>query len=238
MGFSQTENSTMSRDEEGNPILTSALTFCDSGDKPTLKYEIGKPGTRVHHYSNISEAPLVFVTRTNGDILFTNKSKNNIENIVPIIIRQESFSEILDNDLLFWFLPSDYLFGRLPEHIAHDLKEEYNYIVAEDKSALIKPDCNFYEECRNTLLINNFRVYPNPANQNASVSFELPKAIEGRISLLDLQGRERMILLEKTSISKGFQQLDLDLSGISEGIYLLTLFSDSGIQTQRLVVQR
>ncbi len=238
MGFSQTENSTMALDEDGNPTLTPALAFCDSGDKPTLKYEIGKPGTRVQHYSNINEAPLVFVTRTNGDILFTNNSKNNIENIVPIIVHQEKFPDILQSDLLFWFLPSEYLFGRLPEHIAHDLKEEYNYIVAENKSELVKPECNFYEECRNTLLISNFRVYPNPANQNASVSFELPKAIEGRISLLDLQGRERLILLEKTSISKGFQQFDLDLSGISEGIYLLTLFSDSGVQTQRLVVQR
>lgn len=237
MGFSLVEDSTMAVDQNANQHTRAVLEFSDSEDKPTVKFEIGKSGKRSTVYHNDNQSPLIFVTRTNGEIIYTNRSKNDIENIVPIIVRQESYPSALESDLLYWFLPSEFLFSNLPEHIANDLKDEYNYIIAENKSELVKPDCNFYEECRNTLLINDFKVYPNPANQFATVSFELPKAIEGRISLIDLQGRERIVLLEKTRISPGYQHFKLDISGISEGIYLITLFSDSGIQTQRLVIQ-
>jgi hypothetical protein len=67
-------------------------------------------------------------------------------------------------------------------------------------------------------------------------SILLPKAINGRISLVDLAGRERQVLLPETSLSKGFQRFGFDLSGVSEGMYLITLYSDQGIQVQRLMV--
>lgn len=180
---------------------------------------------------------LALITTTIGDfenVVFSGKSA--LKNMVPILIRHEQFPEILNKDLVFWFTPTNYIFQHLPERISVDLQKEYNYIVAENKSALEKPECVYFEECKNTLLLNNFKVFPNPANQQTTVTFTLPKAINGGISLLDLAGRERQVLLPETTLNKGFQRFEFDLSGVSEGMYLITLYSDQGIQVQRLMV--
>ena len=90
-----------------------------------------------------------------------------------------------------WFYPSDAFFKALPERISNDLRKEYNYITAEDKSQLEKPVCKYFDECKNTLAVSKFKVYPNPANNTATISFTLPEAVDGRITLVDLSGRER-----------------------------------------------
>ena len=180
---------------------------------------------------------LALITSTIGDfenVVYSGKSA--LKNLVPILIRQEQFPEILNKNLVFWFTPTNYIFQHLPERISTELQKEYNYIIAENKSELVKPECNYFEECKNTLLINNFKVFPNPANQQTTVTFTLPKAINGRISLVDLAGRERQVLLPKTNLTKGFQRYEFDMSGVSEGMYLMTLYSDQGIQVQRLMV--
>ena len=135
-------------------------------------------------------------------------------------------------------MPTEGFFNALPESISTDLRKEYNYITAEDKSQLEKPECKYFEECKNTLKVSSFKVYPNPANNTATISFTLPEAVDGRITLVDLTGRERQVLQPQTSYAKGSHQFDVDVSSVPEGIYLLTLYTNKGVQTQRVIVAR
>lgn len=159
--------------------------------------------------------------------------------LIPIRIKKHIFeNEYPKYDIIYWFLPTKEFFERLPRNIDNALTAEYKYITAEDKSTLVKPECKYFDECKNTLELSNFKAFPNPANERVTVSFELPETIDARISLVDLAGRERQILQPQTQFAAGSHQLDFDLSFVAEGIYLLTLYSDKGVQTQRLIVTR
>jgi len=183
---------------------------------------------------------LRFVTNDQGDLYFRKEDHDslNINNLIPVIIHKDSLTGILNSDLICWFSPSDSFFDALPHRIGNDLRKEYHYITATDKSTLIKPECKYFEECKNTLDISNFKVYPNPAKDQATVSFTLPEAIGGRIILVDLSGRERQVLQPDIYFSAGSHRFDFDLSTVVEGIYLITLYSNKGVQTQRLMVVR
>ncbi len=170
--------------------------------------------------------------------LFSVKLAKDYRTLIPIIIKKNTFKSQPISDKIFWFLPTDEFFNRLPPEISNGFLKEYNYITAEDKSTLAKPECKYFEECKNTLVLTNFKAYPNPAQNQLSVSFELPDAINGRISLVDLAGRERQVLHQQSQFAAGSHQFDFDLSSVAEGIYLLTLYSDKGVQTQRLMVVR
>jgi hypothetical protein len=172
----------------------------------------------------------------NKPFLFFESLKD--ENIIPTLIPVEVKVVGFYKSKYFWFLPTEGFFNALPDNIGNALRKEYNYITAEDKSTLEKPVCKYFDECKNTLKVSGFKVFPNPANDKASVSFTLPEEINGRITLVDLAGRERQVLQPQTSFAKGSHQIDVNVSSVPEGIYLLTLYSDKGVQTQRLVVAR
>jgi hypothetical protein len=159
--------------------------------------------------------------------------------LLPVDLKKDVFGHNLPKeDIVYWFLPTDEFFNRLPQNISKELLGEYNYITAEDKSTLEKPECKYFEECKNTLQLTDFKIFPNPANYRVSVSFTLPETIDARITLVDLAGREKQVLHQQSHFAAGKHQLDFDLSNVSEGIYLLTLYADKGVQTQRLMVAR
>jgi hypothetical protein len=188
----------------------------------------------------------LFVTDNSGNplynslgllpILFPNEDEiyKQISLLIPVEVKGGGFS----NSLFFWFLPNENFFKALSKEVSTEIKAEYDYVIAEDKSTLEKPECKFFEECKNTLKVSSFKVYPNPASANATVSFTLPEAVNGRITLVDLAGRERQVLQPQTSFAKGMHRIEVDLSTVPEGIYLLTLYSDKGVQTHRLIVTR
>jgi len=188
----------------------------------------------------------LFVTDNSGNplhnslgllsMLFPNQDEiyKQIPRLIPVEVKGGGFY----NSLFFWFIPNESFFKAISKDVSTEIKAEYDYVVAEDKSNLEKPECKYFDECKNTLKVSNFKVYPNPAKNQATVSFTLPEAIDGRITLVDLAGRERQMLKPQTSFSKGSHRIDVDVSSVPEGIYLLTLYSDKGVQTQRLIVAR
>lgn len=170
--------------------------------------------------------------------MFSKKFEKDFKTLLPVVMKRNTFDNQPKGNFVFWFLPTDEFFNRLPKGICNELLNEYNYITAEDKSALVQPECKYFDECKNTLKVSNFKVYPNPASANATVSFTLPEAINGRITLVDLAGHERQLLKPQTSYAKGQHSINVDLNNVPEGIYLLTLYTNKGVQTQRVIVVR
>lgn len=65
-------------------------------------------------------------------------------------------------------------------------------------------------------LINNFPAYPNPARSNITLPYELEDGETTSMSIYDLNGR----LIERFNIGSHFNQVQLNVSSYSPGIYL------------------
>lgn len=76
-----------------------------------------------------------------------------------------------------------------------------------------------------------FFLVPNPARERVSVV--LPASMQGgRLSVLDMAGRERMALPVQDPVE------DLDVSALSPGIYLVRITTARDVSTRRLLVLR
>ncbi|MFN8255576.1 MAG: T9SS type A sorting domain-containing protein [Bacteroidales bacterium] len=164
--------------------------------------------------------------------------EKKIPYLVPILMRQNNFPEILEEDEIFWFEPSEPLFEALPERIGIPLRKEYSLLQNDDIS--ISPeqnnDCNFYEICKSTLRLHDCKVYPNPAKDYITLEFNSEEQFNGSISLISISG----VILKQwdspNSFSSGYNSLKLDLTDLKEGIYLLRINSSNRFKTMRLMV--
>lgn len=71
--------------------------------------------------------------------------------------------------------------------------------------------------------VSQFSIYPNPANENATIEFNIPYENECIINIYDFTAKQ--ILSHKFTSVKGKNLIPLDLKGFSTGIYFVT-FSD------------
>jgi sugar lactone lactonase YvrE len=78
----------------------------------------------------------------------------------------------------------------------------------------------------------SFSVYPNPARQYAIVHTNM--ADRGNLSLMDITGKE---IFSRDLNLNNVGTYQLDLSGQKAGVYLLRISTESGVQTQRLVIE-
>ncbi len=69
--------------------------------------------------------------------------------------------------------------------------------------------------------IKNLSAYPNPANEQLIVQFITQKAINCTFSLVDIIGR--VVLSEKMNAGQGENYHQLNLKGLSTGVYVLNL---------------
>ena len=78
-------------------------------------------------------------------------------------------------------------------------------------------------------------VFPNPASAIAVVPVHSDKAMNARLELVDLLGKQVDILFEG-ELSKGESKFFLHAERYRPGIYFLVLKAENGVQTQRIVV--
>jgi hypothetical protein len=79
-----------------------------------------------------------------------------------------------------------------------------------------------------------FKLYPNPAKNYVMVQAEFKKNTSATVSLVNLLGQT----LSKVTLPANNQiHYQLPLKELPKGIYLIRLETETGMQTQRLVVQ-
>ena len=83
--------------------------------------------------------------------------------------------------------------------------------------------------------LGNINVYPNPASESITVSFDNQLGNSIEISLVDALGRS---VASETIQSLGLNELGLNLSTISNGIYTLKLTSNNNIVTRKVIVRK
>ena len=62
--------------------------------------------------------------------------------------------------------------------------------------------------------------------------------VEGSISIVNIAGARLQTLVPNSTFLSGYNSYQLDLSGITPGIYLISINTDKGFKTQRLIVSQ
>jgi hypothetical protein len=75
--------------------------------------------------------------------------------------------------------------------------------------------------------------YPNPFNPTTTIAFGLPEADAVRIEVYDMQGRLARILVNRT-MEPGHHHVQVDLSGLSSGVYVYRLTTNTIVKTRTL----
>jgi hypothetical protein len=81
------------------------------------------------------------------------------------------------------------------------------------------------------------RVFPNPAKDEAFVSFDLDTEARVRLSLFDLAGRHLVTLMDEVR-SAGLNEIPLSLGSFPPGIYTLIVEGSSGRRATRISISR
>ena len=79
-------------------------------------------------------------------------------------------------------------------------------------------------------------IMPNPANGYVNVNVYADKNIPASFTLIDKVGRK--VLAQKQSLTKGFNNIVLNLDGLSEGVYALIIENASERITRHLIIIR
>jgi hypothetical protein len=81
-----------------------------------------------------------------------------------------------------------------------------------------------------------FPPFPNPTKEVLSITFDLEKAGNLSINLLDLNGRVVRIFAQNERYTEGQHQLDADLKGLANGAYIIQLEALDFQLTEKVII--
>lgn len=88
----------------------------------------------------------------------------------------------------------------------------------------------------NQLFVNGkVDVYPNPAENQLNISFVAKEAVDLEIGLTDISGRA--IMQDRHSAAQGVNKISLDLSGVSRGVYFLSISDGNSSMSGKVMVR-
>jgi len=141
-------------------------------------------------------------------------------------------------------------------------EEETEWAIAVDGMANVRVDQMDFRKADNTVLVAthgrglfsaeyeldiyvgeeefeevqlDVKIYPNPASEKVVVSFDLDQKKPLTISITDLNGR--IVFEENTFSSQGRFSKEINLQGLSKGMYLVSVQSGSSVRTTKLIVE-
>ncbi|REJ99819.1 MAG: T9SS C-terminal target domain-containing protein [Bacteroidetes bacterium] len=82
---------------------------------------------------------------------------------------------------------------------------------------------------------SNIHVYPNPARSQTTISFNEERTGTFSVKIMDLSGNLVRTFNNET-LSKGEQIININLDGVSPGIYTISVSNDSGKFVNRLII--
>ncbi len=91
-------------------------------------------------------------------------------------------------------------------------------------------------ETENTL--SSVVVYPNPATQNTTISFTLVENNKISISVYDVLGNLVSLVSQNNDFVKGNNNVSINTSSLSSGIYYISLEANGSKETKKLVISK
>jgi hypothetical protein len=103
--------------------------------------------------------------------------------------------------------------------------------VDVDGSASVSDEVTVHRTVDELRLLGTF---PNPARSQATVRYTVGRAQEVSIQLYDVLGRQVKTVVSQTK--DGRQELQMNVSDLASGVYLLRLRAEDAVKTRRLTV--
>ena len=169
-----------------------------------------------------------------GSILIRDTVSKIMNILVPVRINLNKIVPPDQEVIICWYYPTQEFLDALPEKIGPKLKSELNSVIGSSKGS--STSCNYFEVCKSSLKLDNFRLYPNPASSSVTIEFENSEEIIGSISIVNMAGLRLRELVPNTTFLSGHNSYQMYLSGINSGIYLISVNTKRGFKTQRLIV--
>ena len=113
--------------------------------------------------------------------------------------------------------------------------EELNYIYRYEAHWV-----SFPTSITNFSKVSNFGkvdIYPNPANQQTKVSYQLPENSSVNINIYNIMGREVEEVVINESQEAGEHVVKVNTQQFEDGVYVLKFVSNGIIETRKVVVQ-
>ena len=82
----------------------------------------------------------------------------------------------------------------------------------------------FYTGIQEESSISYFALSPNPASGMAGLTIRSDRSLSANINLTDITGR--LVYQQPLQIDRGLQRKPIDISGLAEGVYVLSILSD------------
>ncbi len=83
---------------------------------------------------------------------------------------------------------------------------------------------------------NSFVLYPNPASQNTTISFNIVEKNNVIVSVYDVLGNLISTMTQSSEFEKGSNTVSLNTSSLSSGIYYVSLTVNGSKETKKLVI--
>ncbi len=187
---------------------------------------------------------ILYITDIQGFIIrdVYSKTRLQLENekilnyLIPIYV---PFADIISPEYknqVLWFTPTEDFFDRLPIEMGKSMKTEYSNL--DNKDISLAKTCTYFEACKSTLELNNFKLYPNPTNTITNIEFSTINQLRGEIVLTNVSGVTVKTLLNDQIFLAGDNYFELNLSDVKPGIYIVMLITDQGFKTQRIIVNQ
>lgn len=93
----------------------------------------------------------------------------------------------------------------------------------------------FTAETAELSVINSLEVFPNPSTDAIHLSFNAPSNSTSFVELIDIDGKQ-VLVSEKTQLTEGLVQQELNVSGVPSGSYLVRVHLNGIIATQKVNV--
>jgi hypothetical protein len=171
-----------------------------------------------------------------GSILNRDTVSKIMNILVPVRINLNEIVPPNQEVIICWYYPTPEFLNALPGKIGRELESELNSVISGSKNS--STSCNYFETCKSSLKLNNFKLYPNPASSTVTIEFENSEEIIGSISIVNMAGLKLRELLSGITFLSGHNSYQMNLSGINSGIYLVLVSTNKGFKTQRLIVSQ
>lgn len=82
-------------------------------------------------------------------------------------------------------------------------------------------------------VLKTMRIYPNPINSGSTLNISLGASVSGSIKIYSITGK-----LMFTATINNLKSNDIDVSGFSNGVYLLTLETDFTSTSKKVIINK
>ena len=113
---------------------------------------------------------------------------------------------------------------------------QYNNLDFVVDSAKVNPVSSFVGIQEMKIENSNVRLYPNPANNNVTLEFELIKPAQVRVEMVDMLGKKVRTLLPASYQNEKEVKITSGLKGIVPGVYFIKISVDDAERTTKLII--